>query len=136
MSVTNPMKGARLEYVVRKIRGTVMRTKYSYDKKAKKLVEKPYEVADAFMVYMPNGHSYRLTLDELERQGYDKQPGIINLDRVTDANTPAGRFKFAVNEETRRQALNEMEEQIIRSCRRQGIATGTVEQQKELIDAD
>lgn len=131
MSVSNPMQGARLEFVVRKLKEPIKRAKVTFDKKQKRLVEKVTE-HEGFMVYMPNGHSYRLTATEVVKKGFDRIPTILNFERVNDTKSPAGRFKFAINDEARAKAWNELEDQVIKSCtRRVGEASYSVEERED-----
>jgi hypothetical protein len=132
MSVTNGMSGPRLEYVVRKIKTPIRRSVYTCDKEKKVLVAKDTEVVDAFMVYMPTGHSYRLSYAEVVKRGFDKQPTILNLDRVSDTKSAAGQFKFAINEDARIAAYKRLEEEVIASCtRKHGVATHSIEERED-----
>ena len=131
MSVANGNKGPRLEFVVRELKSEgALRHTVKWDKKLKKLVRATAPVEETlYMVYTPSGNSYRLTMAELKKWGFDRPPTILNLDRVNDSNTPAGRFKFGINEETRMQAYRELENQVIKSCeRKHGKATTSVEE--------
>lgn len=133
MAVTNGNMGPRLEFVVRELKDVQARRRVTkYDKKLKKLVHTTSDVGETlFMVYTPAGNSYRLTHDELKKWGFDRAPAILNLERVTDATSAAGRFKYGVNEETRLKAYRELEEQVIKLCeRKHGKATTSVEEQE------
>lgn len=120
MAATNEMKGARLEYVLKPVTSLVTRTVTKYDAKTKKLRQE--EVKDDkrkyFMLYLPSGHSYRLTQEEVVRRGYNKPPSILNFDRVVDNRSAAGRFKFAMNDTARSEAYAELENEVIKLCRR------------------
>lgn len=120
MSASSQMKGARLEYVLKEIKGQVTKVVTSYDKTAKKLVhkEKTSKADTHYMLFTPNGNCYRLTHKEVVRRGLNKQPAIMNLDRVNDVSTPAGRFKFAINDAARQAAYAELENEVIRLCTR------------------
>lgn len=116
MSAASQMQGARLEFVVRELKGKITRPVTVFDVKQKKLVHTLRSVDAGYMVYLPNGHSYRLTRKELVRRGYDRQPEVLNFDKVTDTKSPAGRFKFAVNMEIRSKAWTELEDEVIKAC--------------------
>lgn len=130
------MKGPRLEYVVRQLKGKIKVAKRSFNPKSKKVETTLVPMDAGFLLYMPNGHSYRLTKDQIAKYGYDRQPTILNFDQVNDTKTPAGRYKFAMDDATRQKAWKELEDQVIRSCiRRHGpvdpTATGAVEHDSE-----
>lgn len=129
MSATHQMQGARLEYVCRKIQGTVAKQTVKWDAKAKKLVRVTKEVGDAYMLYLPTGHSYRLTATEVVTKGFDRQPNILNFERVNDTKTAAGRFKHAVNQETKEAAWRELEDEVVKLCiRKHGKAERSMEE--------
>lgn len=122
------MKGPRLEFVVRPLKGKVKKPYHNFDPQKKKIVSALKEEDAGFLVYLPNGHSYRLTKSQLERRGYDRQPTILNFDQVNDTKTPAGRYKFAMDDKQRKEAWKALEDQVIRACvRRHGPVTGVVE---------
>lgn len=120
MAVMNDMKGARLAYVCRPLKGKKKHRVHAWDSDAKKLVSIETEIEAGYMLYTPSGHSYRLTEQQVIRRGFDAQPEILNFDAVNDAKSPAGRFKFAINDETRKAAWRQMEEQVIALCKRRG----------------
>lgn len=118
MAVTNDIKGARLEFVLRPIKGKRNRVIHSYDKAAKKLVTTEAVDDDGgYMLFTPTGNSYRLTKEQMLKRGFDRQPTIIDFDNAK-ADTPAGRFKFAITDDLRKRAWKEMEEEVIKLCRR------------------
>lgn len=122
------MKGPRLEFVVRPLKGKRKKPYHSFDPVKKKIVSVLNDEDAGFLVYLPNGHSYRLSKSELEKHGYNRQPTILNFDQVNDTKTPAGRYKFAMDDKQRKEAWKELEEQVIRACvRRHGPVTGVVE---------
>jgi|SRR6478752_2077947 len=128
--LTEGMRGPRLEFVVRPAKNKVMRAKVSFDPTSRKNVERVVEIDEkAFIVYMPNGHSYRLTASELARRKLDRQPSIISFETVNDTTSPAGRYKFALNDEQRQKAWRDLENQVIRSCQRRH---GPVENKEEV----
>lgn len=110
------LKGPRLEFVVRPLKGKFKAPKHSVEKK--KLVTSHKEMEAGYIVYMPNGTSYHLTHKQLLRHGFDRQPTIINFETVNDTKSPAGRYKFAMDDKQRKLAWNELEQQVIRSCHR------------------
>lgn len=116
------MKGPRLEFVVRELKGEVKRPHHSmHGKKIETvLVAEP----SGYIVYLPSGQSYRLSREELMKRGYDRQPSIINFEMVQDTKSPAGRYKFAMDDKTRRSAWKALEEEVVRACvRRHGPVT-------------
>lgn len=149
MSALHMMQGARLEFVCRKINGNVTKQKMVVKEHKKKgsdgkekithtFATKSVEEGDAYMVYLPTGHSYRLTADQVVKQGFDRQPNILNIERVNDTKTPAGRFKNAINMEEREKAWCELENEVIKLCtRRAGKAERSAEEveTKELVEA-
>lgn len=129
MSAGTQMRGARLEFVCKPLKGKHTKTVTSFNPTTKKLEHTKVESTDpAYMLYLPNGHSYRLTASEMIHRGYDRQPNIINLDKVNDTKTPAGRFKFALDDTARRKAWADLEQEVIRNCTRRH---GPVHKQKE-----
>jgi len=110
------MKGPRLAFVVRPIKGNFNRPKH---KIVKKKIETSLEKeAAGYIVYMPNGTSYHLTHKQLLHHGFDKQPTIISFETVNDTKTPVGRYKFAMDDKQRKVAWAEMEQQVIKACQR------------------
>lgn len=123
MAVSNDLKGARLEFVLKPARGPLKKRISSYDPKEKKIVhteavaEKGEKGAPThYMLYLPNGNSYHLTAQQAVRRNLMREPLIIGLDGVNDNTSPAGRFKFGVNPELRMQAYAEMEQAVIKAC--------------------
>jgi hypothetical protein len=113
-------RGPRLEFVVRELKGKRKRAFHAWSKELKKVVETTKEEAAGYMVFFPNGTSYRLTREQLLAQGYDREPAIINFELVNDTKSPAGVFKYAMNEKTKQAAYRKLEEQVIRACKRAG----------------
>lgn len=121
MSAASQMQGARLEFVVRTVKGKVKRPVHSWDAQMKKITSENKEVDGGYLVYTPFGQSYRLTREEFLRRGFDRQPKILNFDRVNDTETPAGRYKHAMSDAARQAAWTDMEKEVIRLCvRRHG----------------
>lgn len=112
------MKGPRLEYVVRPIKGKVQRAKHSFNPTSRKIEAQQVSEDGGYIVYMPNGTSYRLTHKQLVQKGYDRQPNIINFENVNDTKSPAGRYKHAMTDAARLLAWKALEDQVIRACER------------------
>lgn len=131
MGISNDLKGARLEFVLRPVRGKNKRFIRSYDAKEKKIVtteavdEKPH-----YMLFLPNGSSYHLTAEQATRRGFaGREPNILGLEGVQDNTSSAGKFKFGINEKVRLQGYKEMEEAVIKAC--QGRAAVSLLDEKE-----
>lgn len=105
--------GPRLEFVLRELTGTVKRRKHRFDKEAKQIVSEDVLQPAGYMLYLADGHSYRLTADQVRKRGFNREPAILNLEKANDPKTPAGRFKLAITESARRKAYTEMEQEII-----------------------
>lgn len=130
MPAFGQMQGARLEFVVRPLKGKMSRPVHSMEKG--KIVTTTKSVDAGFIVYTPMGQTYRLTKEELVQRGYDRQPEIMNFDQVKDTKSPAGRFKHAMTDLQRKQAWSDLEKQVIRSCERKHGAI--VKDQKEEVN--
>ena len=77
----NPPQGPRLPYVVRKLEGTLSRTKYRFNRRVGKI--EPYEVEEdaGYIAFFPNGHYLRiLNKDDLVRFHLNLRPRVINGD--------------------------------------------------------
>jgi hypothetical protein len=116
MAAMSQMQGARLEFVVREIKGDVQRPVHAFDKKKLKIVQQVKSQPGGYLVYFPSGQSYRLTRKELMRRGFDRQPSIMNFDQVKDTKSPAGQYKFAMSDEQRREAWAKLENEVIKAC--------------------
>jgi hypothetical protein len=119
--------GPRLEYVVRKLPGTMAVTKRVAPPSKKQVEADPtldgqglgkrvVTEEAGYMVFFPTGTAYRLNQAELERKGFDRQPNVIGLEQANDTKTAAGRFKLALSDRERQKAWKEMEELVIRTC--------------------
>lgn len=129
MPAFGQMQGARLEFVVRPLKGKMNRPVH-------KMVNGKIEAAtksvdSGFIVYTPMGQTYRLTKEELVKRGFDRQPEIMNFDQVKDTKSPAGRFKHAMTDLQRKQAWSDLEKQVIRSCERKH---GAIVKEKEEVN--
>lgn len=111
-------RGPRLEFVVRELPGKRKRAIHGWDAKKKVITEKAVVEPAGYMIYFPNGTCYRLSQQELVARGYDREPSIINFELVNDTKTPAGMFKYAQNEQTKKAAYRKLEDQVIRACKR------------------
>lgn len=126
MSLTEGMKGPRLEFVVRELKGEIKRPHHTV--KGKKIETVLVPEPAGYIVYMPNGHSYRLSREQLVKRGYDRQPSIINFEQVQDTKSPAGKYKFAMDDRQRKVAWKALEDEVIKSCiRRHGPITASKE---------
>lgn len=107
--------GARLAYVVVKMNGTLKRDQTRYEP-GKGLQTVPTEEDAGYLVYCPRGHVIRLKTKE-ELAHYNIREGeapIINMQGLSDPNSPVGKMLSAQDDETRRGAWKTMEDQVIR----------------------
>jgi hypothetical protein len=129
--MTANMVGARLAFVVRELHGTVKREKCRLvlSKKGggkqrdqfewkKEMVDEPA----GYMVYFPRGHVVRVpTRQLLEHYNLHLKPRIINLDGLTDPNSPLGRVMMAQDNSARAGAMTDMETLVIQmACAKTG----------------
>lgn len=122
------MQGARLEFVLRELPGTVLARKIKPPPSKRQKDANPElegqssnvinmeRVPAGFMVFFPNGSCYRLSAEEAKRRGLTRAPAILNLESVKDTESPAGRFKYSVEEADKRKAYRDMENELIRRC--------------------
>lgn len=128
------MKGPRLEFVVRPLKGNFMRPKHRV---VKKKIETHFEKELAgYVVYMPNGTSQHLTHKQLLQHGFDRQPSIINFETVNDTKTPAGKYKFAMDDKQRKAAWALMEQQVIKACQRRHGPVKVGDEENELSSSE
>jgi hypothetical protein len=118
-------RGPRLAFVVRQLKGKRKMQVHKYNPTTHKNDIIMVEKDAGYMVYTPNGTSYRLTKEQLLKSGLDRQPEIINFESVNNTRSPAGRFKYAIDDKARAAAYKELEEQVIRACRRRGATVDT-----------
>ena len=117
MSAVNALKGPRLEFVAKEFSDDWIRLVYKFNRKTKKNEPTEEKVTGGYMIYTPMGQSYRLTHEQAQTMGFlDREPVMIGLDRINDATTPMGRFKFARSDEARNKAYKEMESEVIKCC--------------------
>lgn len=114
MSATAEVQGVVLSFVTRVVTGEVPTTLTEYDEETKELAHKEVTIKEPVLVFFPNGTSQVLSSVQAEKKGFLGSPEIINFVSVTDAKTPAGRYKFAIREKDRHEAWLEMEDNIIR----------------------
>jgi hypothetical protein len=113
------MNGARLEFVLRPIPGTVLRGHYTFDDEKKQNVFIEAHEEAGFMLFLPDGHSYRLTKADVVRRGFNRSPDILNFEKkAQDQKSPAGRFRLAITEVEKKKAYTEMEDEVISVCRK------------------
>lgn len=123
MAVGTDLKGPRLEFVVRKIPGSVSRNLSAYDEAEGKVVSIAKEQPAGYMVYLPNGSAYRMSEKELNKRGFNREPNILGFAEANDTKTAAGRFKLAATEDARKKAYGEMEAEVIKASHQR---TGTL----------
>jgi len=80
------------------------------------LVSVPTEEDAGFMVYFPRGHVIRFRNEE-DMAHYNLREGeapIINMQGLSDPNSPLGRMLSAQDDATRKGAWKTMEDQVIK----------------------
>lgn len=112
--------GARLEFVVRELKGTVkrevvrMKRQKSGEKTHHEMKKEFVEQPAGYMVYFPRGHAIRVPTKELLAfYGLDRKPRIINLEGLSDPNSPLGRMMLAQDNDARAGAMIDLERQVI-----------------------
>jgi hypothetical protein len=129
--ITANMIGARLAYVVREMQGNVRREKCRLvlakkgGGKTRDQFEWKHEMVEepaGFMVYFPRGHVVRIpTRQLLEHYNLHLKPRIINLEGLSDPNSPLGRVMLAQDNDTRAGAMIDMETMVIQmACAKTG----------------
>jgi hypothetical protein len=125
------MTGGRLAFVVRELQGTVKRekTRMVLIKKGNGKIRDQYEMKTVveeepagFMVYFPRGHVVRIPNRKLlEHYRLHLKPRIINLEGLSDPNTPLGKMMMAQDDQTRAGAMIDMERMVIQlACAKTG----------------
>lgn len=120
------MTGTRLEYVVVPLEGEVTRVKRlmiaqkvgktskGEDRIVHTMTPKAVKEPAGFMVYFPRGHALRMRdLNELKRYKLNKQPKLINLQGLSDPNSPLGQLMMAQDDVARKGAMTSLEKQVI-----------------------
>lgn len=121
---TGYTNGSRLAYVVVPQEGEVTRKINTWNKKTG-LGEKFVEQPAGYMVYFPRGHVLRFRdRSELRRYKLDKQPRIINIEGLSDPNSPFGRLLMAQDERARAGAFENLEKQVIQLAQ---VKSGKIE---------
>jgi hypothetical protein len=129
--LTANMIGARLAYVVRELQGTVKREKCRLvlarkgNAKQRDQFEwkkEMVEEAAGYMVYFPRGHVVRIpTRQLLQHYNLHMKPRIINLEGLSDPNSPLGRVMMAQDADARAGAMIDMETMVIQmACAKTG----------------
>lgn len=115
VSLVRNRSGARLAYVVIKLKGTVKRDQTRWEA-GKGLQTVPTEEDAGYMVYFPRGHVLRLkSKAELEHYGLrEGEAPIINMQGLSDPNSPLGKMLAAQDDDTRKGAWRSMEDQVIK----------------------
>lgn len=115
--MTPGTNGARLAYVVVDLSetiGTLKREVSTWTRNGglqKKIVEEPA----GYMVYFPRGHAIRLrNKEELRHYNLLGRPPIVNLQGLNDPNSPIGRMLMGQDENSRRGAMETLEQQVIK----------------------
>ncbi len=108
------MNGTRLAYVVVPMDGAVKRKINTWTKKAG-LGEKYVDQPAGFLVYFPRGHVLRIK-DQAQLKHYrlDKAPRIVNLEGLSDPNSPLGRLMLSQDENARRGAMEDMQTAVMK----------------------
>jgi hypothetical protein len=107
------MAGTRLAYVVAPIDGTVEREVCSFEK-GKGIVRSMKKQQGGFMVYFPRGHAVRIRSEkELEQFNLKKKARIVNMQGLTDPNSPIGQMLMAQDETTRMDGWKRLEMAVI-----------------------
>lgn len=140
------LQGTRLSFVVREITEPVKRKKYFLEGKTivdartglKKTkftrVERLVEEPGGFMVYFPRGHCIRLKdRAALRKYKLDQKPQLINLQGLSDPNSPLGQLMAAQDKDERAFAWDLLEKQVIQLATRGG--RGNVSQTEQLKEA-
>jgi hypothetical protein len=114
MSINAMMTGARLAFVVRELEGKVEREVCAFNPKTNSIEKKMKSEPAGYMVYFPRGHALRFrTMAQLKHYQLDQEPAIVNLEGLHDPKSAAGKLLRAQNEQARRAAFVDLEEQVI-----------------------
>jgi hypothetical protein len=109
---------ATLAFVTRVVTGSIETTVTKYDKKLKETVQEVVAVRDPVIVFFPNGTCQVMPAKIADLKGFLEMPKILNFEAVTDADTVAGKFKFALSDAQRKKHWLEMEQAVISRCMR------------------
>jgi hypothetical protein len=124
------LHGPRLEFVVRKLKGTVTRP-YMIAPPTQKQREKDDTIGSdlgnevemrvepaGYIVFLPTGQCYRIREDMLvtKNRDFSREPNMIGYEQCNDNKSAMGRYKMARSEATREKAYREMEDEVIFAC--------------------
>jgi hypothetical protein len=112
--------GAVLAYVTRVVTGDIFTDVSSFNNDTMKNETIKVAVENPVIVFFPNKTCQVLPMKVAERMGFLEQPVILNFESVDRPDTTAGRFKFAMSEEVRRQQWVLMEQDLISACMSRG----------------
>lgn len=116
MSMRADIGVATLAFVTRVVKGKISSEKTVFNERTRENEKIEAEIVDPVIIFFPTKSCVVLPMDEAERMGYLKQPTILNFDQVKDAETIAGRFKYSIIEEEKRNCWKMMEDALIQSC--------------------
>ena len=105
-------------YVLRAVEGDLKVTKQipkrSNDTGLIELVKTEVIMEEPVIVFMPNATCQVMTLQQATQKGFTRQPQIMGFKDVEEGqNTPASRYKSALDMEDRQQAWVDMENIVI-----------------------
>lgn len=110
------MNGSRLAFVVVPQEGEVVRKIDTWTKK-KGLSANFVSQPAGYMVYFPRGHVIRCkNRSELRRYRLDGQPRVINIEGLSDPNSPFGKLMMAQDDQARQRGWDSMEQAVIKLC--------------------
>lgn len=126
------MVGARLSYVVVEQEGTVRRNVHKWQKGGLGIKVMNVEEPAGFIVYFPRGHAIRIkNKDQLRHYKLDREPTIVNLQGLNDRNSPIGKLMFAQDDAVRRNAMIDLEKQVIQLAE---AKSGKIELTRDVAD--
>lgn len=129
------MTGARLSYVVVAQEGTVRRNVHKWKKGGLGLSVTDVEEPAGFLVYFPRGHVIRIRdRKELAHYRLDREPQIVNMQGLNDRNSPLGKLMFSQDEAMRRQAMVDLEAQVIQLAQAKSGKIELTRDVKDLVD--
>lgn len=112
--------GAVLAFVTRVVTGTVLQNSCKFDPDLQEITRTMVPVKNPVIVFFPNGSTIVMPEKLAEQKGFFQMPTIINFEAVNDANSIAGRFKFSLNEQAKRDAWEQLEQSVISTCLAKG----------------
>lgn len=120
MSFRQDTGGAVLAFVTRVVIGPVETPKCVYNKEQQELQRTTVLVENPVIVFFPNGSCVVMAEKDADKKGFLNMPTILNFEAVTDASSIAGQFKFAMSDDQRNLAWEQMEQQVISACQARG----------------